>query len=959
MTSDEFKQVEDAFARAVALEGDARARFVDEFAARRPALGPKLRRLLAADAVGADTLGAPVAASVKALSDGAADAMIGAMAGVWKIVKRIGAGGMGAVFLAERTDQQFTQTAAVKIMTAQLLDENSGARFRAERQILANLNHPNIATLIDGGATQSGLPFLVMEYVDGVRIDNYCDQHELPIERRLKLFTKVCEAVDYAHRNLVVHRDLKPSNILVTEDGEPKLLDFGIAKLIEPGAYEAALAVTRAGGRMMTPEYASPEQVRGEPVSVASDVYALGVLLFRLLTGQSPYGASATTPHDIERAILDADPQRPSTVVTQLISSDADEVSTPEALGRSRAVSPDRLRRRLAGDLDNIVLKCLQKDAQRRYANVRDLSNDIDRFLTNRPVIARGDDWFYKARKFARRNAQPLMAAGVLVVAIVGLSAYYTARLAEQRDRAELAAAKATAVSEFLANVFKSADPHSAKGDEITALELLAQAEARLDALDGQPELQGAMMQIIGDTYRSLGDSVRGQALLESSLALRADTIGAAPLAQAELFRDLSEAYRANEYYAAAEDYARRELAILERELPPDAPQFHYSYGRLAVILADQKRKAEAAEMVRRASEAKLAADPAPDSAYVDLIGNLAHMLVDTGRLKEAGAVHERVLRLSRDIDGDMHPNTLIRMGNYARYLTVCWRFEEAAAVYAEIIEKGGQVWSPEHGLVARWLGNRASVLGDLGRFDEARRDHLRSIAISVAADGEMSVRAMARERIYAGMLIDMGAFAEAEALLAGVYERAREEFGDEGYELANIEIQMARLANRQGDFASAEELLRRAMRASSNLSAQPRALAEQELAASLSGQGRHDEAIAAIEGVIASRLEAFGAEAAPMAGSYRVASDVYRRAGDVVRAVDYGARSDRLARAALPEGNWIAAQCSAAYAEALLAAGRGEEAAAMAVQAHAGLAAAFGADDPRVVAMRALIERR
>ena len=360
MTDQDWQHLEKAFTAAVALDGEAREAFVRAFAESHPQLLAQLEAMLGADTGGDTRLRDSIAASVESLSAEKTDPWIGRQFGPWTIRKRLAGGGMGAVFLADRADEAYTQTAALKLMSAQLHSPSAIARFKAERQILANLSHPNIGRLLDGGSTDTGVPFLVMEFIDGEPIDDYCETHVLSVEQRLQLMRKVCDAVDYAHRHLIIHRDLKPSNILVDGNGEPKLLDFGIAKLLDPGDYD--IAETRVGTRAMTPEYASPEQVRGESISTATDVYALGVLLFRLMTGQSPYGQKATSPHDYEQAIVGEAPRKPSTAVT--------------AVGESgiSSVPPERLRRLLLGDLDNIVLKALQKEPARRYPTAVALS---------------------------------------------------------------------------------------------------------------------------------------------------------------------------------------------------------------------------------------------------------------------------------------------------------------------------------------------------------------------------------------------------------------------------------------------------------------------------------------------------------------------------------------------------------------------------------------------------------
>lgn len=346
--------------------------------------------------------------------------------GPYELQKCIGRGGMGSVWLATRSDSDFKKRVAIKLVKRGMDTQEILRRFRLERQVLAGLSHPNIAGLIDGGSTPDGLPYLVMEYVEGVRIDRYCESHKSTITERLQLFRDVCAAVQYAHGNLIVHRDLKAGNILVTAEGTPKLLDFGIAKLIRTEHSAAAAAETRPELRPMTLDYASPEQVRGEPISTATDVYSLGVLLYKILTGKSPYGPDARSDSELRKAICEKEPLKPSAVVltdektviplaTQKVDITAEE---------TREKARHRLKKKLAGDLDMIVLMALRKEPQRRYASVEQFSGDIRRYLEGRPVIARSDTFGYRSAKFVRRNVVAVGAAVIVAVTLFGAAIF-------------------------------------------------------------------------------------------------------------------------------------------------------------------------------------------------------------------------------------------------------------------------------------------------------------------------------------------------------------------------------------------------------------------------------------------------------------------------------------------------------------------------------------------------------
>ena len=421
MTPEEWQKVRPILESALELDCANRPAFLNE-ACADPSLRLEIESLIDAHEQ-ADTRvlnSLPVSGSGIAI-EGTDDAMIGRQLGVYELAKRIGQGGMAAVFLAYRSDGEFHRQVAIKLVLPGLDSNEVVNRFRKERQTLAGLDHPNIVKLLDGGSTPEGLPYLVLDYVEGSPIDEYCDSHKLSIEQRLRLFGKVCEALQHAHQKLVIHRDLKPSNILVTADGIPKLLDFGIAKVLEPSGRLGAL--TQTGARCMTPGYASPEQVRGKSVMTATDIYSLGVVLYELLTGHRPYRLKEYTASEIERAICEQEPENPSTAVMRVeseASSDGTRVAkTPEMVSQTREGQPERLRRLLQGDLDNILLKALQKEPERRYSSVEEFARDIDRHLRHLPVKARRSTLIYRASRFIERHKIEASITSVLVLVLV------------------------------------------------------------------------------------------------------------------------------------------------------------------------------------------------------------------------------------------------------------------------------------------------------------------------------------------------------------------------------------------------------------------------------------------------------------------------------------------------------------------------------------------------------------
>ncbi len=413
---EQWSRVNELFDAAAELQEPERTQFLAKECAEDGALRAEVESLLASDAESSEFIEEPVGTVPLELFSESSSEIAGQQFGAYRIVREIGRGGLGTVYLAERADDEYRKEVALKLVRRGLDTEDILRRFRHERQILAQLDHPNIARLIDGGTTEDGLPYFVMEYVQGANLLEFCDAQKLDTNERLSLFRKVCDAVSYAHQNLVIHRDLKPSNILVTEGGTPKLLDFGIAKLLTPE--EAAMTQTIPALRVMTPEYASPEQIKGGAITTSSDVYSLGVLLYELLTGQKPYRLTSRSVEEISRAITDQEPTRPS--------------DAPQSAIRN----PKLLR----GDLDNIVLMALRKEPERRYATVERFSEDIRRHLEGLPVSAHRDTFQYRATKFVRRNKAGVVAAVFVLLAVAGgiMATLWQARVAQaQRTKAE------------------------------------------------------------------------------------------------------------------------------------------------------------------------------------------------------------------------------------------------------------------------------------------------------------------------------------------------------------------------------------------------------------------------------------------------------------------------------------------------------------------------------------------
>ncbi len=672
---------------------------------------------------------------------------IGESVGPYRLVEEIGRGGMAVVYLAQRADGAFTQEVALKAVKRGIDTDDVLTRFRQERQILASLTHPNIARLLDGGVTADGRPYLAMELVRGEPLDRYATTRRLGLDARVDLCIAVAEAVRHAHQRLVVHRDLKPSNVLITEDGTIKLLDFGIAKLLDPAGDGEATA-TRTALRLMTPDYASPEQVRGEPITTASDVYQLGLILFELVTGRRAQRVGGLAPAEAQRIICEQETPRASVALGDAVPYG----------GASR--------RRLRGDLDRITARAVAKVPDRRYRSADALVEDLRRYRRGLPVAARGDSLWYRASLFVRRHRLAVGTAAAVLVALASIVGFYSWRLAAERDRAQQEAAAANQVAEFLTGLFGAADPLRAANTPVTARELLDRGAARVQAdLSAQPDLQARMMNVMGNIYRSMALNREAIPLLERSLALRRThlgsrhpdvAMGAQQLALA-LYNDgrsdearplYEEAVRIQEAALGpqhadlavtlsglgllhrragrldeARDLLERAVGIRERALGPSALSLAAALNNLGLVYTTRRDLPQA----RTALERALAINErhrGPDHALVGgSLGNLADVLRLQGELEGARRLHERAVGIAAKTFGPDHRETAIAFNAFGQLLLDMKRYEEAGAQFERsiaIYERSVGVSHPTHPFPVE----------NLGHVYKARGDHAHALAL-------------------------------------------------------------------------------------------------------------------------------------------------------------------------------------------------------------------------------------
>ena len=773
MNPDRWKRVKALFEAAREHDPSARTAFLRERCADNPALLDEVRSLLQAhDAEGRveramDRLNTSLhrRASPRSLE--------GRRLGPYELVEELGHGGMGRVFLAERADGQFDQQVALKWLGVALPSPKATERFLAERQILAALTHPNIARLLDGGVTEAGQPYFVMEVVEGRRIDTYCHAHQLPVRERLRLVIDVCEAVQYAHQKLIVHRDLKPANVLVTDEGQVKLLDFGIAKLLDPEAMRVeAPPHTRTGGVPMTPNYASPEQVRGTEVTTASDVYQLGILLYELLAGRRPYSVEDRAPSEVERIICEEEPVPPSKTVTEPGISDG--ISTPE-----------ELRRTLRGDLDTIVLKALRKEPDRRYDSADQLADDLRRFLNGRPVSAHPNGWRYRARKFVRRHRGGVAAAAVIVLLLIGYGVtitWHSQRTQAALDRAQRETRKSEQVTRFLVDLFEEADPYQSAAhlsDTLTARELLDQGAARArQELSDQPEVQATMMYTLGRIYRQRGYHAEAASLLDDAISVQrehlppthpdrarslherarllryeGETKRAARLYQKSLsiqrrrfsdqhpdmadnLRELGIIAAREGRYAQADSLFRETLALLSALHGPDHPDVATALLTLGLLHVQKGELAEAERLLRRSLTIRRRHADADHPLLAETLDRLGQVLVKRGNLDEAEPLLREARTILKELFPEVHPSRAVNLNNLGRLLQKTGEPVAADSLHQKAQSIYQQLYGPTNLDAANTLYERAQVHQALLDYGAAERFYEQAAAMQQSLHG-------------------------------------------------------------------------------------------------------------------------------------------------------------------------------------------------------------------------------
>ncbi len=694
----------------------------------------------------------------------------------YKLLEELGSGGMGVVYKAEQI-KPVKRNVALKIIKLGMDTKQVVARFETERQALAVMDHPNIAKIFDGGATETGRPYFVMEIVRGLPITEYCDKHKLTTRERLELLTHVCRAIQHAHQKGVIHRDLKPSNILVMVQENkpvPKIIDFGIAKAIEHRLTERTL-FTEQGQLIGTPEYMSPEQAEmsGLDVDTRTDIYSLGVMLYELLVGVLPFDPEtlrSASFGEIQRIIREKEPPKASTRLSSL-------GDTQTSIAEHRKANPSSLRKELKGDLDWITMRAMAKDRTQRYASASELEADIERYIRHEPVVAGPPSTIYRIKKYIKRHKVGIAAATLVILAIlIGITGtsigLFKAVRAEKKAREE--AETAQQVSDFLVELFKVSDPGEARGNSITAREILDKGAGKIDKeLDAQPRIQSRLMETMGRVYRNLGLYTQAAPILEKSLSLKRRVYGEEHLEVATSLHTLAVLYDTQGKYQEAESLFRQSLAIKEKILGQDHFDVAKSFNSIAVVNWNQGKYAEAEPLFQRSLAIKEKA-LGPDSPEVgNTLTNLGALYHQQNKFGKAEPLFKRALSISEKALGLDHPDVAASLNNLGSLYEDMGKREEAEPLYERSLAIWEKALGPEHSDVGIVLHNLANLYRDQGKYNKAEPYYLRSLAIFQRALGEEHPYVAYSFRECANLYRDQGKHREAEIL----YQRSLEIF--------------------------------------------------------------------------------------------------------------------------------------------------------------------------------------
>lgn len=913
MDKSRWDQIGALFSKAVELAPDERPGFLTDACGEDAALRRDVESLLAAHGnLDEVFLGELDAASVAKLIDAAENAP--ERIGPWRVLAEIGRGGMGVVYKARRDDGQFEQQVALKLIKRGMDSDQIQQRFFRERQILAGMDHPGIAHLLDGGVTPDGRPWFALEHIEGVLLPRYCEEHQLGIEQRLRLFTEVCAAVEYAHRNLVVHRDLKPSNILVDSQGRVKLLDFGIAKLLSD---DETLDETRtaAEGRLMTPGYGAPELVLGGQITTATDVYSLGIILYELLTGKLPYRLTQGDVASQMLALADSEPPKLSTLAAD---DDPSSIKT-------------RFRRRLGRELDTIARKAIQSEPERRYASAAALREDVERYVRGEPVLACPDSLFYRARKLVQRHRASFAAAALVVLSLLlGLSAalWQAGVAARERDLARQEAVQTEQVKDFIIDLFSATDPRDLQGAELTAKRLLDRGLERVrSSLGTRPDIRLELLTAIAEASKLLGDHQGAQTLFAEALAIEVGSEARDRLRVAAALNGFGETAASLRDDRQAEEYHRRALDIRLEFAGPDSRDTAQSYNNLAVALAGQRKLSEAIEIYGQALDILERVAEETDPEMLNTLGNLAVAHRLQGDYREAERLLRTVVARMRRQQGEDHPYMITYQSQLAAVQSRLGNYREAESLLRKGLELSREIWGESHPTTSLMMNNYAMAAHTVGNDVEAEALMRKNLAYNLEQHGpEHPYIAINRDNL-GGMLLELGRVDEAIAQHEMAQDLHTRVSSPQSLAVSKIRHARARLA--AGNLDHARQLADQALTSERQRDQPSHELLILALTASASinsALGLTEEAAAEFKEALALH-ERLGSARHPNAGAVLFGLGKLQLAqGQLDEARDDLERASEIWTETLPESHWRRAELHVALGEYWLRAGNNRQ---------------------------------
>ncbi len=711
--------------------------------------------------------------------------LLGETVDQWKLVEVLGHGGMGSVYKAERIESGIKQTGALKIMHKNLKSPKNIQRFRLEHQILAGLSHPNIASRIDGGVSKDGLPYLVMEYIKGKSILKYCNANQLSIQERIPLFGQVCKAVEYAHKNLIVHRDLKPENIWVTDEEHIKILDFGIAKLLDPDLYNWSATETRQGMRPMSLEYAAPEQVSGETITTSTDVYSLGILLYELLSGTHPFRGDEEGVGAIKKMVTSKEPPLPSQRIL-----DAQNLAS---IAKNRKLEPKELKNSFRGDLDAIINKALRKEPDQRYESVGQLSEDLDRYIANKPVSARYGSTRYRISKFLKRHKKGISIAATAAIVITALTIFYTLRLTQERNEAQLEAEKTEQVKDLLVDIFRSGNPlMDPNAKNLTVQEVLKRGTREIsNSLEGQPLIKAELQEALGNVYSGLVMYPQAEPLLRQALSTYRQNLGANHPDVAKASCQLGFMLFRKGEYRHSETLFKKAKHIYLENYGAKSSQYAYTLTLLGNLFSETGRSKQALDYFDNAIQIyKQTGAPEIAGALMDR----GYLLMDLNRLDDAQLSLNQAISLFKQYYNDPDAAVANALTGLGQTMQLKGNLSKAEKYHRQALKIRQEIFDPGHTYIASSHLRLGWVLVEQDRIKEA------VLLVQKAYDSfknhlpDKHWKIAASKGVLALAWIRQGKFAKAQKSLLNTYGVFKEQFGKKDWRTQSARQTLAKL---------------------------------------------------------------------------------------------------------------------------------------------------------------------